>query len=186
MKKAQFSVLLGMMVAGASMRLIPHLPNFTPIAAMALFGGAQFAQKRWAFLVALGSMFLSDVFLELLSGRGFHDQMLFVYGSFALIVLLGTTLRNRKRVFPVAFSSLAASSLFYVLTNFGVWMAGGLYPLTPQGLLACYGAAIPFFGHTAAGDLFYSGVFFGAYAWIERRLGWLATTPSSSGGLTTT
>ena len=173
-------VLVGWMVAAAMTRLIPHPANFTPIAAIALFGGAHFRSTRAALAVALGAMLLSDAGLELLSGRGFHDQMLWVYGSFAATVWIGSFLRNRRKVLPVLASSLAASSLFFLVTNFGVWASSGLYPRNEMGLVNCFVAAIPFFGRTMAGDLLFAGVLFGGYAWVgARRFGAFSSTPSS-------
>lgn len=179
MKRTQFFVAVGMILSAAAMRLVPHPPNFTPIAAMALFGGAHFSTKRMALSVALGAMLLSDVVL------GLHDLMPFVYGSFALTVLLGAALRNRGRWKFVVSASLAASTLFFLITNFGVWAIGGLYPRSASGLVACYMAAIPFFGWTLAGDLFYTGAWFGAYFWLEKRV--LGKKPNLfSAGITTT
>ncbi|MEK6768780.1 MAG: DUF6580 family putative transport protein [Gemmatimonadota bacterium] len=96
MYRIRFFVLAGMILAAAASRLIPHPPNFAPIGAMALFGGACFAQKRWAFVMPLAAMFLSDLVL------GLHRLMPVVYGSFALIVCLGFWLRRRRTVVPIA------------------------------------------------------------------------------------
>lgn len=92
MYRLRFLVLVGMILGAAASRLIPHPFNFTPIGAMALFGGACFADRRAAFLVPLAAMFLSDLAIGLLSGSlslGLHPLIPVVYGSFALIVCLG-------------------------------------------------------------------------------------------------
>ena len=136
---------------------------------MALFGGAHFDRRRWAFVVPLAAMLLSDTILELLFGWSFHAQMPVVYLSFAAITCMGLVLRGRRRIPPVAGVVLASSTLFFVATNLGVWALGTAYPRTAAGLLACYTAAIPFFGSTLAGDFFYTAVLFGAFAFAERR-----------------
>ena len=159
-----------MIFAAAASRLCPHLPNFTPIAAMALFGGAHFADKRLAFGVPLLALLLSDAV------QGFHSGLLSVYGSFVLIVVLGFGLRSNRAILPVAGTALAGSLLFFVITNFAVWAAGMLYPRTSAGLVECYVAALPFFRNTLTGDAFYTAVLFGGFALAQRRWPALAAT----------
>lgn len=173
MYRIRFLVLAGMILAAAASRLIPHPPNFAPIGAMALFGGACFVSKRMAFLVPLAAMLLSDLAIGLLSGDlslGFHRLMPVVYGSFALIVCLGFSLRRRRKLVPIAGAALASSVLFFALTNVGVWALGSLYPKTWEGLVACYVAAIPFFRNTLLGDAVYTTVLFGGLALAEKGL----------------
>ncbi len=171
MYRVRFVVLVSMILAAAGSRLIPHPPNFAPIGAMALFGGACFADRRVAFLVPLAAMFLSDVAIGLLGGNlsmGLHRLIPVVYGSFALIVCLGFWLRTRRTVVPIAGATLAASVLFFVLSNLGVWALGSWYPKTWEGLVACYVAAIPFFQNTLLGDAVYSTALFGGLALAEK------------------
>lgn len=145
-------------------RLLPHPANVTPIAAIALFGGAYFSNKRLAFTIPLVSLFLSDLVI------GFHRQMGTVYFCFILTVFLGQALRSRKKIIPIALASLTSSILFFAITNFGVWCWDGLYPNTFNGLCICYTAAIPFFRNTILGDLFYCVLLFGGFALAEIRL----------------
>lgn len=173
MYRLRFVVLVGMLLAAAAFRLIPHPPNFAPIGAMALFGGACFADRRAAFLVPLAAMFLSDLAIAALRGNlslGLHRLIPVVYGSFALIVCLGFWLRTRRALVPIAGATLATSVLFFVLTNFGVWALGSWYPKTWEGLVACYVAAIPFFHNTLLGDAVYATALFGGLALAERGL----------------
>lgn len=163
MNRLRFSILAGMILAAAASRLIPHPPNFTPVAAIALFGGAQFADKRAAFLVPLAGLFLSDLVL------GFHRLMPVVYGAFALIVFVGIWVRHRPSSLRIAGAAIASAVLFFVLTNFGVWAFGTLYPKTGTGLINCYVAAIPFFRNMLLGNLLYSALLFGGIALAERR-----------------
>lgn len=161
---ARLAAILSAILIAAAFRLVPHPPNFSPIGAMALFGGAYFGRRSLAFAAPLAALLLSDVIL------GFHSGMPYVYGSVALIVLIGWAVAKRMSVLTVAGGALASSILFFAVTNFGTWATGELYPQTLAGLAACYVAAIPFFQNTLAGDLFFSALLFGGFALLERRL----------------
>ena len=174
MNKPRFLFLAGMILLAAGSRLIPHPPNFSPIAALALFGGAQFADKRLALLVPLAAMFLSDLVL------GLHPLIPVIYGSFALIACLGFWLRRWRSVWAVVGAAMIGALLFFVLTNFGVWAMGHMYPKTPAGLLACYAAAIPFFQNTLLSNLFYAALLFGGLAVAEHRFVKLREIPAAA------
>lgn len=144
-------------ISALVLRLLPHIPNIAPIAAMALFGGV-YLNKKYALVVPLVVLFISDLFL------GFYGvPMLFVYSSFFLTGLIGLWLKKHKTPLTIITASLFSSLLFFFITNFGVWLSGGLYPATISGLADCYFMAIPFFRNTLIGDLFYNGLFFIAY-----------------------
>ena len=162
--KPRTKLLIGMILAAAAMRLLPHPSNFTPIGALALFAGAQFDDKRWAFIVPLAAMFLSDLLI------GFHSQMPLVYGAFAVIVAMGFWLKEKKSAAKIAGASLVAATFFFIVSNFSVWAFDGLYPLTMQGLVTCYIAAIPFFQNWLAATLVYSALLFGGFALAEKKL----------------
>ena len=152
-----FLILTGMIFIAAFIRLIPHPPNFAPIAAMALFGGAYFS-KRWAaFLIPLAAMFITDLIL------GFHSAMWAVYLSFILIVVIGMLLIKQKKISNIFLASVSASVMFFAITNFAVWASGIYYPKGLSGLAASYTAAIPFFHYTLLGDLFFVTLMFGSY-----------------------
>ncbi|HZU38770.1 MAG TPA: DUF6580 family putative transport protein [Gemmataceae bacterium] len=175
--KTRTLVLIGMIVAAAASRLLPHWPNFTPITAMALFGAAYF-QSRWtAFAVPLLALFISDAALAVLihshslsgwlaGGTGFYSDMWVIYGTMVLITALGLLLRRKKTVLTVGVTTLSASVLFFVITNFACWPS--MYEHTPAGLLACYTAALPFFQWTLLGDLCYVTILFGGFALAEK------------------
>ncbi len=148
---------------GALMRLIPHWPNFTPIAAMALFGGAHLGKKHLAFIIPLAALFISDLFL------GLHQWMIAVYISFALVVFIGVWLRNRIKVGTVLVASLASSILFFIITNFAMWIGSPFYAQNIAGLMECYTLALPFFNNGIMGDLFYSTIFFGGFYLVSQR-----------------
>jgi hypothetical protein len=157
----------------AMSRLFPHIPNFTPIAAIALFGGVNFKSKPLAFLVPLIAMFISDCCLQLTTGYGFHNTILFVYASFALTTLIGLYVGKNANLKTVFTASLISSVLFFIITNFGCWASGG-FQEGATGLATTYIAGIPFFGPTLLGDLFFNGILFGSFYLAQRRLPALA------------
>jgi Family of unknown function (DUF6580) len=159
----KFIIITGMIFIAAFIRLIPHPPNFAPVAAMALFGGAYFNKKWAAFLIPLLAMFITDLFL------GFHPTMWAVYLSFILIVGIGMLMIKQKKVSNIFLASVSASVLFFVVTNFSVWAAGLYYPKDLSGLAASYTAAIPFFHYTLLSDLFFVALMFGSYELVKAK-----------------
>ncbi|MDH3315122.1 MAG: hypothetical protein OER43_05075 [Gammaproteobacteria bacterium] len=164
MLSKKYWLIAGLVLAAALLRIFPHPPNFAPVAAMALFAGAQLDNKKLAFLIPLVAMLLSDIVI------GFHDGLVLVYVCMCIAVAIGMQLRGRIGSLTVTGGALASSLIFFVVTNFGVWLSSGMYPLSLAGLVACYVAAIPFFHYTIAGDLFYAGVLFGGFALIQTKL----------------
>ncbi len=152
-------------LAAALSRLLPHPPNFTPLAAMALAGGV-YLDRRFALVIPLAALFLSDCII------GFHNTILFVYGSFAAIGFIGLWLKSHKKPAWIFAAAVGSSVLFFVVTNFAVWALddGSFYPKTIPGLISCYIAAIPFFRNTMLGDIVYSAVVFGVFELVERTL----------------
>ena len=139
-------LVLILIIFGVLARIIPHPPNFSPIAAIALFSGLNFRNKRIAFILPICILILSDLLL------GFSLINLFVYASFLTIVFIGTTIKSIK------FGNIILSStIFFIISNFGVWLIG--YPKTIDGLIICYTMAIPFFGYSLVGDLFFGYLF---------------------------
>ena len=176
MKPFNWIVIAGLVLAAALSRLVPHPFNFSPVAGMALFAGATMGKKSWAFIVPLGALFLSDLCFQLFTSvPGFYGwSQLVNYGAFALIVGVGIVALRKISVRNVLLSSLGASILFFLVSNFGVWLvAGGVAPYTHDGagLLNTYLLGIPFFGNTILGDMVTSGVLFGAYYLIQQLAG---------------
>ncbi|MBN4072139.1 hypothetical protein JYT14_00255 [Flavobacteriales bacterium AH-315-E23] len=162
----RFGTLTTIVLVAAFSRLLPHIDNVTPIAAMCLFGGAYFTNKRMAFVIPLLAMFLSDMVINYLAGYPLFSYFrLILYATFAVIVLIGLQLRNRVNGPRTLLASLIGSVLFFVVTNFFVWALGnGIeFPLTLNGLLSCYNIALPFFRNTIGGDLFFVAVLFGGF-----------------------
>ena len=153
--------LLSAIAAAAALRLVPHPPNFSPIDAMALFSGAYVARRWLSFVAPLAALFLSDLVL------GFYHGVTTVYGTVAVIVLIGWWISSNRSAVRIAAGAVAGSITFFVITNFGMWLFSGFYPVTGAGLVACYTAASPFFQNTLAGDLFYAALLFGGFALAE-------------------
>src|SRR3989344_1146957 len=146
-----------LILGGIVFRLIPHEANFVPVGAISLFAGI-YAPKKYAWLIVALVMVVSDLIL------GFHSVIPWVYGSYLLIVLLGILVRKKVNLGTILASSLFASVIFFVVTNFGVWVSGGMYTRDLQGLVECFTLAIPFFRGTLSGDIFYSLVLFTAFS----------------------
>ena len=145
------------------LRFFPHPPNFSPISAIILFS-AVYLPFKYSLILPFSIMIISDYFL------GFHSTMPYVYGSFALIAVLGLFLKNKVSPFNTLKTSLFSSVLFYIITNFGVWISANWYPHTITGLVSCYIAAIPFFRNTLASDLIFTSVIFGCYSLLRAPL----------------
>lgn len=149
---------ISLIIVGILLRFLPHAPNFTPVAAIALFAGA-YLNKRYAVIVPLVLMMVSDLFI------GMHDVVIFTWGSFVLSGILGLWLKKHKNILGIIMMSFVSSFLFYVISNFGVWIMGW-YPSTLKGLINCYIMALPFLRNFTLATLIYSLVFFGVYELI--------------------
>jgi len=165
MKKIIPGLAMVFVVLGAVLRFAPHLPNFAPIAAIALFGGV-YLNKKYALILPVVVMAISDYFI------GFYDikLMLGVYLSFILVGVIGLIIKKRKNIITVIGGSVLGSVLFFLITNFSVWAFYSWYPHTLSGLGQCFSMAIPFFRNTLLGDLFYVAVLFGVYELITARV----------------
>ncbi len=146
-----------------------HIWNFVPAGAVALYAGARLPRK-WAWIVPLAAMFLSDLLLNDSPGQWplFGLTRWTVYGTLAATTLLGHFARSRKlRTWMMPGVSVLGSVLFFVTTNFTTWAEGMLYPMTWHGLATCYVLAIPFFWNTLAADLLGTLVLFGLGPVVE-------------------
>jgi hypothetical protein len=182
------AVLTGMIFFAVAIRLVIFfvpglLPyNFTPVEAIALFGGAYFADKRVAVFVPLAAMLVADVVIATALPAQWISEWLgtlpAVYGCIALTTLGGFALRNRVSAFRVGAGALASAVLFFVVTNFATWLTAhaGAGQACTQGLAECYIVAIPFFRGTLVGTLFWSAVLFGGFELLRHRWTALQTT----------
>jgi hypothetical protein len=161
-------------------RLLPHYPNFTAIGAMAIFGGAVIKDRKLALLLPLAALAISDACLELFTGvQGFYGiEQIFVYSAFIIITVLAMFIK-KINVVSITFAAVWSGILFFLISNFGVWMLSSFYPKTLAGLGACYWIAIPFYNgeitgsfllNSIVGNLFFSAVLFGAFALVKQQL----------------
>lgn len=153
---AVFAILVALGIVG---RLLPHPANFSPVGAIALFGGFYF-RKHWRILVPMIIMFISD------SVVGFYDLkiMFAVYLCLFVNSVLGTYIKKKRIMIQAASFSFLGAILFFIVTNFSVWFFASWYPHTLVGLINCYFLAIPFFFNSLLGDVFFSVLLFGVYA----------------------
>lgn len=161
LKTSNSKLLLGLALCligfGVVARWLPHPPNFAPIGAIALFGGA-ILPKRLSIITPLMAMVISDMLI------GFHSTIFWTWGAFVIIAIFSSEwLRSRVSVASTAFAALIASTSFFLITNFGVWLQGGLYQPSLSGLMQSYINGLPFFRNTLLSDITYSFAIFGLY-----------------------
>ena len=168
-----FITVTALIAVAAVARFFTPIPNFTPIAAIALFGGAYFTKKGTAFLIPLAALAITNFFLPVMDWM----TAFAVYGSFILSGVIGMWIGKKVSISRVIGGALASSIVFFVITNFAAWFwLGGLgfYPMTMEGLMACYTMGLPFFRNELLGTLVYSGVLFGAFELAKQRFPALA------------
>lgn len=165
MIRSKSLIVFSLILIAVASRYLPHPANFTPMLAISLFAGAHFASKKLSLFLPVCALLISDLLI------GFHDQMIPVYGISLLLVVAGWRLRISSSVSKIALWSLSGSVLFFLVTNFYVWLAG-YYSYDLNGLVQCFIMAVPFFQNSLLGDLFYTTVLFGGFALIEK-IGWM-------------
>ncbi len=156
-KNSKLVIVIALIAIAAFSRFFIGIPNFSPIMAIALFGGAMLDRKL-AYIVPVAAMLLTDVFF------GFHSSMFAVYGSFLLTVMIGQKFASKPNAKNIAASSIVSALQFFVITNLSVWAFSGMYTLDFAGLSSCFTMAIPFFKNTLASTLVFSTVLFGGFA----------------------
>lgn len=144
-------------------RLIPHPANVTPVGSVALLGGGML-KSRWRWLIPLAALAITDCFL------GFTFVTPFIYASFLISIFLGTKFLKEGTYLRLGFLSILGSAQFFLISNFGVWMEGLLYPKTWEGLATCYTMALPFLKNSMLGDLCWA---FGLFYLMERSRVWI-------------
>jgi hypothetical protein len=165
MKKAQQKNLLIavlLILFAAAMRLFIDIPNVTPIAAIALFAAAVIKDKKWAIILPISILFISDIII------GFYEYqiMLAVYFSFLLIAGIGYLIRKKINVQNIALASISGSVIFFIVSNFAVWIMW--YPKSIAGIIQAYTLAIPFFKYEVLGTAAYTTLLFGAYYLLKQ------------------
>jgi hypothetical protein len=149
------------------------LSNFSPIGAMALFGGAYFTKRSTSFAVPLLTLFISDTILALTVYSKYSHGILYggwywVYGAFALMVVAGKLLIKEVTVKNVLIAALTITFIHWIVSDIGVWLNGTTYPKTMAGWLACLAAAIPFEINFLLGTVLYAAVMFGGFEWVKK------------------
>ena len=171
----QTGILSIIILLAAFTRIMPHPPNFSPMAAIGLFGAAHFAKKWQAFFIPLLGIWLSDLvinnFIYISSDKNivwFYNGFYWQYISYIIIIFIGLFIFNKGVSLSKTFGGIVASSgIFFLVSNFGVWAGSGMYPKNIAGLISCYIAGIPFMNNTIISDFLFTTVLFGSYYLLQ-------------------
>ena len=169
MKKNLFLIVLFIAIIFFG-RVLPHPYNFTPLIAVTLLSSYALSNKLLVITIPIFGFWLSDLFMNNFIYAGyykdftiFNSGMIWTYGAIVLVALLGNSFLDKISSGKVALASLSGSTLFYLISNFGVWAFSPMYAKTLVGLIQCYSLALPFYGTSLIGDLIYCGILFGSY-----------------------
>ena len=175
--KKEFTILILLIFLASFSRIVPHVPNFTPIVAIALFSASYFSNKYLAFIIPILSLWLSDLVINNIILSGYYKEFIWFYPgfiwqyvSFLIIAIIGLKTLKKRSFIRILGVTISSSLVFFLITNFGVWASGSMYPKNIFGILACYTAAIPFYYSTLFGSLFYSFFLFGTYEFYALKL----------------
>ena len=171
----QTGVLSIIILLAAFTRIMPHPPNFSPMAAIGLFGAAHFAKKWQAFFIPLIGIWISDLvinnYVYSISSSNFvwfYSGFYWQYISYILIIFAGLFIFNRGISLTKTFAGIISSSgIFFLVSNFGVWTGGTMYPKNFGGLITCYAAGVPFIHNTIISDVLFTTVLFGTYYLLQ-------------------
>jgi len=171
----QTGVLSIIILLAAFTRIMPHPPNFSPMAAIGLFGAAHFAKKWQAFFIPLIGIWVSDLVINnyVYSSSSsnfvwFYSGFYWQYMSYILIIFAGLFIFNRGISLTKTFGGMISSSgIFFFVSNFGVWAGGIMYPKNFGGLITCYAAGVPFIHNTIISDVLFTTVLFGTYYLLQ-------------------
>jgi hypothetical protein len=172
----KLSIIIALVAVAVIFRIIPHWPNFTPVAAIALLSGALIGNRLMAFVIPFMAIVISDYLTITLINHAYLNpadyfgspSLIFIYGAFALMILMGMFISNKLRWQVLGLSALGTSTVFFLLSNFGYWLTSPL-PKNAAGLGLAYEMGIPFYLNNIAGDLFYTFVIFGAVALLTEK-----------------
>ena len=171
-KENSFYFVIGLILIASFSRIIPHYPNFTPIIAISLFGGKYFKNRTLAFFLPVFILWLSDLVINNFI-LDYYKTFTFIYPGFywqyfsiLFISFMGRYYLEKISVFKLIVISISSSLVFFILSNFGVFISSSIYSKDFNGLLICYIAAIPFFYATLASSIIYTFSLFGVYEYI--------------------
>ena len=182
MKNNRLQILFATLVVSliASTRLIPETNNFVPVFAMILFATVHFKNKYQAVIISLSVLWLSDLYINNWGQYAdYYNEFIlfsspFNYIAYLLIALVSVKIfKDTITIKKVFSSSLLIGVIFFIVSNFGVWLGGAMYPLTLEGLVTCYIAAIPFFRATLASNILFSFILFGGYYILQKEASFL-------------
>ncbi len=166
----RFGVITLLILLVALSRLVPHPPNFSPVGGMALFGAAYYSKRYMACFISVIAMWISDLAVNNILYAQYFDHFvwfyngaIFTYGAFLVIVIFGTLILKKIRVKNLIVAALGSSIIFFLISNFGVWLASDMYPKNGGSLMSCYIAGLPFFQNTLFSNLFYCAMLFGIF-----------------------
>ena len=183
-KRNQLILITGTILLLAISRLLPHPYNFTPIGGIAILGATYFNSSFWKYVVPVIAFYISDLlvtnilFASYYAGEGiiwFSTHMIWTYSAMVIIVLLSSLIMRKKSFKNLIGASVAGAILFFLITNFGSWLADPMYPKTFGGLMTAYVAGIPFFPNSLASTLLYASAGYGIIeygsTWVNK-LSW--------------
>jgi hypothetical protein len=171
---------IGLMIVAFASRLIPHIPNFTPLESIALFGGVYLTSKRLSFLLPIAAIYFSDLILNNTIYKIYYPDVegmvwISTYMIWTIVAIVGITslghiLKNRLKPSTIIGFSFLGSILFFVVSNFGVWAGSLIYPKSLLGLIECYTAAIPFFRNSLISNMVFTIALFGLYELLSKKV----------------
>ena len=179
-QKRQALLITVMILIAVVSRFLPHWHNFTAVGAVGLFAGAYFTRKYWAFFIPLVALWISDLALNNLVYAHYYEGFVWftqgafwIYLGFALNVVIGMFIIKRFKVGSILVGAILASLAFFLVSNFGAWVSPlpPHFPATFSGLLAAYGAGLPFLLNSLLANIFFSFVLFGGYEFISVKIG---------------
>lgn len=173
--KNNFYFILGIILLASFSRLIPHYPNFTPVIAIAIFGGRFFNDRVLAILLPLLILWVSDLVLNNFIFN-YYESFIFFYPGFfwqylpvICITLFGSYLLKKISILRLLGVSVSSSFIFYLISNFGVFISSSIYSKDLSGLIICYTAALPFFYGTLSSTVIYTFSLFGIKEFLTNK-----------------
>lgn len=175
----RFGIIAVMILLAAASRFLPiafpAMQNFSPVGTMALFGGAYFTKKHWAFIIPMVSLWLSNLVLNNVFYTKYYDGFSFgfetaVFVSFALVVSVGIIFLKKVNLTNLLTANLLGTAGFFLISNLFVWMSGKMYSQDFNGLVTCYTMALPFLKNTLLSNLLFSAIMFGAFEYAQREV----------------
>ena len=177
----QTGIISIIILLAAFTRIMPHPPNFSPMAAIGLFGAAHFAKKWQAFLIPLIGIWISDLVINNIVYSSHSSNFVWFYGgfywqyiSYVFIIFAGLFIFNKGISVTNTLGGMVSSSgIFFLFSNFGVWAGGAMYTKNISGLITCYAAGIPFIHNTIISDALFTTVLFGTYYLLQTEYSYL-------------